>query len=67
MKYCYSIIAFIIISLSTNAQIVRVENAKYFDKQHNLYNGKYEEFFDNGNPKLVMFLKNGEQDSTTLI
>ncbi len=67
MKYCFSIIALLIIFLNTNAQIVRVENAKYFDKQHNLYNGKYEEFYGNGNPKLVMFLKNGEQDSTTIL
>lgn len=49
------------------AQIEREESAKYFDSKHNLYNGKYEEFYNNGNRKLVMYLKNGEQDSTTLL
>jgi len=67
MKYCFTLLFTLVVSASTHAQLVRVENAKYFDKQHNLYNGKYEEFFDNGKPKLVMFLHNGEQDSTTLI
>jgi antitoxin component YwqK of YwqJK toxin-antitoxin module len=67
MKYCLSVIVFIVVALNISGQIVRVENAKYFDTKHNLYNGKYEEFYDNGNNKLVMFLKNGEQDSTTLL
>jgi antitoxin component YwqK of YwqJK toxin-antitoxin module len=51
----------------SNAQITRVENAKYFDNDHNLYNGVYKETFDNGKPKLEMYLVNGEQDSTTTI
>jgi len=46
-------------------QIIKVENTKYFDSQHNLYNGVYEESFDNGNKKLEMHLLNGEQDSIT--
>ena len=67
MKYCLTAIVLLLISLNIYGQIVRVENAKYFDTKHNLYNGKYEEFFDNGNKKLVMFLKDGKQDSTTIL
>jgi antitoxin component YwqK of YwqJK toxin-antitoxin module len=55
------------ISINSFSQIVRVENAKYFDKDHNLYNGVYEEFYDNGNKKLEMHLLNGEQDSVTIL
>jgi antitoxin component YwqK of YwqJK toxin-antitoxin module len=65
MKYSWSAIFIIVFSLNISAQIIRVENAKYFDNKHNLYNGKYEEFYDNGNKKLEMYLKNGEQDSIT--
>jgi antitoxin component YwqK of YwqJK toxin-antitoxin module len=65
MKYSLSALVSILLSFNVSAQIIRVENAKYFDSHHNLYNGKYEEFYDNGNKKLVMYLKNGEQDSVT--
>jgi antitoxin component YwqK of YwqJK toxin-antitoxin module len=67
MKYRLLTITLLSISLSSFAQIEREESAKYFDSKHNLYNGKYEEFYNNGNVKRVMFLKNGEQDSTTLL
>jgi antitoxin component YwqK of YwqJK toxin-antitoxin module len=67
MKYRLSILILLAVSCNLAAQIVRIENAKYFDSQHNLYNGKYEEYFDNGNVKTVMFLKNGEQDSITTL
>ena len=68
MKYLFLFIG-IVMSLcqSGNAQIMRVENAKYFDNDHNLFNGVYRETFDNGKVKLEMHLVNGEQDSTTTI
>lgn len=66
MKYI-TIIVFTFITISLNAQIVRVENAKYFDRDHNLYNGIYTEYYDNGNKKVEMYLTNGEQDSTTVL
>ena len=67
MKYPWLTIILLSIVFSSKAQIKREESAKYFDSKHNLYNGKYEEFYNNGNQKLVIYLKNGEQDSTTLI
>jgi antitoxin component YwqK of YwqJK toxin-antitoxin module len=60
-------LALIIFSLNVNAQLIRVENAKYFDSKHDLYTGHYEEFYENGNKKLEMNLRNGEQDSTTIL
>jgi antitoxin component YwqK of YwqJK toxin-antitoxin module len=48
-------------------QLMRVENAKYFDSNHNLYNGVYQETYENGNKKLEMYLVDGEQDSTTIL
>jgi antitoxin component YwqK of YwqJK toxin-antitoxin module len=67
MKYILSTILFIAISLHASAQIKRVENAKYFDSNHDLFTGKYDEFYENGNKKLEMYLKNGEQDSITIL
>jgi len=68
MKYIFLFIGILISFCQTvNSQIVRVENAKYFDTDHNLFNGVYRETYDNGNIKLEMHLKDGEQDSTTTI
>ena len=67
MKIFATFLIFGLSIINTFSQIIRVENAKYFDKNHDLYNGVYEEFFDNGNKKLEMHLLNGEQDSVTII
>jgi antitoxin component YwqK of YwqJK toxin-antitoxin module len=48
-------------------QIIKVENTRYFDANHNLFTGVYEETYDNGNKKLEMHLLNGEQDSVTML
>ena len=67
MKYFLITLGILCLVLNSNAQIVRVENAKYFDNKHELYNGLYTEYYDNGNKKLEMYLVNGEQDSTTFL
>jgi antitoxin component YwqK of YwqJK toxin-antitoxin module len=61
------VLILIFFSFNMSAQLMRVENAKYFDSNHNLYTGKYEEFYDNGNKKLEMYLNNGELDSVTIL
>ena len=66
MRYCFLIVS-LFSAISLHSQIVRVENAKYFDNNHELYNGIYTEYYDNGNKKLEMFLLRGEQDSTTTL
>lgn len=53
--------------LSISAQIIRIENAKYFDSNRQLYNGIYTEYYENGNKKMEMNLKEGEKDSTTIL
>ena len=67
MKYHLTLLIVSGLFASSKAQLVRVENAKYFDSNHNLFTGKYEEFFENGNKKLEMYLKNGEQDSISIL
>lgn len=53
--------------LSSFAQEIWIENARYFDKNHKLYNGLYIEYYENGNKKIEMSLKEGEKDSTTIL
>ena len=66
MKYIF-LLGLVCFAMTVKGQITRVENAKYFDANHELYNGVYTENYDNGNRKLEMYLVHGEQDSTTIL
>jgi len=47
--------------------LLKVENSKYFDTNHNLYTGKYIEYYENGSKRIEMTILNGELDSTTIL
>ncbi len=67
--YPISFISILLMSSPIFAQdiLIKVENAKYFDKNHNLFSGTYVEYYENGVKKLEMNIKNGELDSTTTL
>jgi len=51
----------------TQAQITADEDGKYYADNNKLYNGTYNEFFNNGNLRMAMELKDGLADGQTYI
>ncbi|HOK52465.1 MAG TPA: toxin-antitoxin system YwqK family antitoxin [Bacteroidales bacterium] len=57
----------LLVDQASGQVLLKVENSKYFDTNHNLYTGKYIEYYENGNKRIEMTIRNGELDSTTIL
>jgi antitoxin component YwqK of YwqJK toxin-antitoxin module len=67
MKKIFSLSVFILFLTCSFGQISQDDSGLYYANNNTLYNGEYSESYSNGNPRMIMNLKNGNLDGQTFI
>jgi len=67
IKYLATLIFIATFNISSFSQIIKGNDGRYYDENDKLFTGTYLEFYDNGNKKMEVSLKDGIKDGEMIL